>query len=90
MKMKKISLIRICLMIIALLVLFGAIVNIYYNEKYAIRNHEERELVCAYDGLIYVESFQVHKDTIICCSLSEYPGVRYIDGCSEILMEDYK
>ena len=90
MKMKKISLIRVCLVIIAVALLINSFFILENILDSRISNHLQREKICLSQNLTYIESFQSHGEVVFCCSVIQYENSKYIEGCSEILVEDYK
>ncbi|MBA7670909.1 hypothetical protein ES703_79056 [subsurface metagenome] len=69
--MKKINIIKICAIIIAVCILFTTLTGIYYNLIYRIRDHNERETFCAIKGMAYFRAYQSSKETIECCYIEE-------------------
>ena len=88
MKIRKIDIIKICAIIIAICVLGSFLMSAYYNMKYTIRNHGERKGICdTGENLIYIESLQSNKDIVTCCELGKEHGVDHIIYCEDILIE---
>ena len=88
MKTRKIDIIKICAIIIAICLLFIAIRNIYYDSKYSIKNHDERERICdTGENLVYIKSLQTNKDIVVCCELGKEHGVDHIIYCEDILIK---
>lgn len=87
-KMKKINIIiTICVIVIAVCILFNTIHGIYYEVKYTIRNHDERRRVCdANENSVYIKSLQSSKDIVECCELLNEGGLDHISYCEEILI----
>ncbi len=86
--MKKIDLIiKIGVIIIAVCILFNTILGTYYEVKYTIRNHDQREMICnLHEDLVYIKSLQFSNEIVKCCELSKEQGVNYIISCEEILI----
>ncbi len=68
---KKINIIKICAIIIAICVLGSFLMSAYYNMKYSIKNHDERKAVCDSKGLVYLKSLQTSNEIIDCCQIEE-------------------
>jgi len=79
--MKKIDLIKICVIIIAVLILLNVIVTFYYDLKYVIRNHDERKSICDNMGLVYLKTIQSSNEIVRCCEINQ----KKIVGCSDFL-----
>ena len=69
--MKEINIIKICAIIIAICILFTTLTGLYYDLRYKIRNHNERETFCAVKGMAYFRAYQSSKETIECCQIEE-------------------
>ncbi len=69
--MDKIDIIKICVIIITLLILFNTLTGFYYDMKYTIRNHNERKIICDAKGLSYFKTIQISNEIIKCCKIEE-------------------
>ena len=69
--MDKINIIKICAIIIAICILFTTLTGLYYDLRYKIRNHNERETFCVSKGMAYFRAFQISKEIIECCQIEE-------------------
>jgi len=67
----KIDIIKICAIIIAICILFNTLTGLYYNLRYKIRDHNERETFCNSKGMAYFRATQISKEIIECCAIEE-------------------
>jgi len=80
--MKKIDIIKICIIIITICLLYTAIRSIYYDySRYTISNHNERKAICDAGNLTYIKSLQNNKNIVTCCELQD----NIIIYCKDIL-----
>jgi len=69
--MDRINIIKICAIIIAVCILFNTLTGLYYNLRYKIRDHNERETFCNSKGLVYFRATQISKEFVECCQIEE-------------------
>jgi len=81
MKTRKIDIIKICVIIIAICLLVSTSMTIYYNLKYSIKNHSERKSLCDSKGLVYLKTIQSSNEVVKCCEIDQGEIV----GCIEFL-----
>jgi hypothetical protein len=85
--MKNENLIKICVILITICLLFNTLMGVYYTFKNKIRNHNEREMICKTGDLVYIKSLQRNKEIVTCCELTEEHGVKHITYCEDILIK---
>jgi hypothetical protein len=77
----KIDIIKVCLIIITIFMVANFLMAIYFDIKYAIRNHDEKKSFCDSKGEVYLKSVQGSNELINCCLVEEGE----IIGCWEYL-----
>lgn len=81
-----IKILVIFVIVMTLSIVFNTVRTIYYNQKYKIRNHNEREMICkTHENLVYIKSLQRNKEVVTCCELEKEHGVEHITYCEDIL-----